>query len=98
MKQEDIRHLVWSKDCGIRIGDTLYLLKRDTIHGKQYHCIECGKVLNYCRIHPSSTDVGDYYKVTVKISDGFDIYIDLDETRVLFASKSEDEVRKMLLK
>lgn len=98
MKQEDIRHLVWSKDGGIRVGDTLYLLRRDMIHGNPYIRLECGVVLNYCRMHPSSTDVGDYYKVTVKISDGFDVYVDLDEDRVLFASKSEDEVRDMLLK
>lgn len=98
MKQEDIRYLVWSKEGGIRIGDTLYLLRRDTICGNPYIRLECGAILNYCRLHPSSSDVGDYYKVTVKISDGFDGYVDLDDDRVLFASKSEDEVREMLLK
>jgi len=63
----DIRKALddYYEDGGMRIGDTLYLLRGDTIHGNPYKCVECGAVLNYCRMHPSSTDVGDYYKVTV---------------------------------
>ena len=98
MNQWDIVKLVRDskEDGGIRIGDPIYLLRRDMIHGKPYKCVECGKVMSYCRLHPSYNDVGDFYNVTVKVEDIFGIY-DLNETRVLFASKSEDEVRERLL-
>lgn len=97
MKQEDIRYLVCSNDGGIRIGDTLYLLINFYDKDRCFDGIERCTVLHYSRLHPSSIDVGDYYNVTCLL-EGDISYVDLDDDRVLFASKSEDEVRDMLFK